>query len=179
NHSLLRLLSPEPLAGRLAIRSRATHVCHDRPIRIRPDRIFAMDESRRALWIDPPERQALFLRARIRRHPAPLVATYGVGDATPRTLANGDDGLARSLAIIAVLRVLDTPPPLDALRALLPRAHGAQRWALMREMLATDTASAWGDLTHMAGTEPHGPVRTAALRLVERVTTAGGNAPCR
>ncbi|MCE7795236.1 hypothetical protein LWE61_01555 [Sphingobium sufflavum] len=170
NRSLLRILSPEPLDGRIALLSRVTGLCRDRPIRIMPNRIFDMDERRRVLWIAPPPRQALFLRARVRRLPAPLVGTYGVGEDRPRALANGDDGLARSLAMIAVLRTLGKAPPLDALRALLPRAHGAQRWALMREMLAVDTAAAWPDLTHMAGAEPDGAIRDAASRLITRLT---------
>lgn len=170
NRSLLRLLSADPLHGRLAILSPSTHVCRDRVIKIHPARIFDMDERRRVLWIAPPKRQALFLRARVRRLPAPLVATYAVGEHSPRSLANGDDGLARSLAMIAVLRLLGSPPPLDALRALLPRAHGAQRWAVMREMLAVDTTGAWPDLAHMASGEPDMALRSAALRLVTRLS---------
>ncbi|HEX7871989.1 MAG TPA: hypothetical protein VF475_03700 [Sphingobium sp.] len=170
NRSLLRLLSDDTLDGRLALLSRRSGACRDRAIRIRSGHIFDMDERRRVLWIAAPERQALFLRARVRRLPAPLVRSFGVGEAVPRSIANGDDGLARSLATIAMLRVLGTAPPINALRSLLPRAHGAQRWALMREMLALDTGAAWPDLTRMAVDERDPAVRGAALRLVTRLS---------
>lgn len=178
NRSILRLLSDAPLDARLAILSRRTGACRERPISVMPDRLYAMDERRRVLWIAPPDRQALFLRARVRRQPAPLVGTWRVGETTPATLANGDDGLARSLALVAVLRTLGTPPPLDALRALLPRAHGSQRWQIMREMLALDTAAALPDLDSMASREADPAVRAAAGRLIARLAPRMEAEPC-
>ncbi|MET0238509.1 MAG: hypothetical protein ABW184_01305 [Sphingobium sp.] len=172
HRSLLRIVSRDPLDGRLAIMSRRTGLCRDRAVRLPPGRTFDLDERRRALWVSPPDRQALFLRARIARRPSPLIASYALGQSEPQSLANGDDGLARSLAMVAVLRALGHAPPVCSLRALLPRAHGAQRWTLMREMLAADTAAAWPDLSAMARTEPDSAVRAAARRLIDRI------APC-
>jgi hypothetical protein len=178
NHSLLRLLSADPLDGRLALLSHRTATCRDRAIRVVPDRLYAMDERRRVLWIAPPERQALFLRARVRSRPAPLVGTYRLGENRPHSLANGDDGLARSLALVEVLRVLGAPPPMEALRSLLPRAHGAQRWQIMREMLALDTADALPDLGGMAAHDGDPALRGAAQRILSRLSHPKAPEPC-
>lgn len=168
SHSLFRLLSTDPVGARFACLSRRSGACRERAIRIAPGAVLALDEAWRTVALDPPAQQVLFLRARVRRVPAPLVRTFAPGEATPRMVANGDDGLARALAMIAVLRSLDVQPPVDALRALMPRAHGTHRWTLMRAMLGADTQAAWPDLVAMARDEPDLVVRNAARRLLSR-----------
>ncbi len=170
NHTLLRLLSPAPVPARLARIGRRSGRCRERCFTLAPGRIVALDEREASLNLDPPAGQILFLRGRVRPIPAPLVRTMRIGGTEPVALANGDDGIARSLALAAMLRTLGRPAPVASLRALMPRVHGTQRWTLMREMLAADTLAAWPDLSAMAADEPDGEVRAAALRLHNRLS---------
>lgn len=179
SRTLFRLLSPAPADGFMASAAIGGAACRAWPSTIAPGEILDIDEAREALAILPTESETLFLRARIRRLPAPLVTSQAPGETAPRRSANGDDGLARSLAIIEMLRALGRKPPVDALRQLLPRARGVQRWTLMREMLAADTGAAWPDLMAMADGEEDPGVRSAAAALVLRVSSAQGEAaPC-
>lgn len=172
SRTLLRLLSPRTADGFMASAAIGGSPCRAWPCSIAPGEIIDLDEARDALAILPAETETLFLRARIRRVPAPLVTSQAPGETAPRRFANGDDGLARSLAIVEMLRALDRKPPVDALRQLLPRARGVQRWTLMREMLAADTGAAWPDLMAMADDEEDPEVRSAAAALVLRVSSA-------
>lgn len=172
SRTLFRLLSPDPAEGMMASAALGGAPCRAWPHIIAPGEILDLDEARDALAILPAESETLFLRARIRRIPAPLVTSQAPGEVAPRRSANGDDGLARSLAIVEMLRALDRKPPVDALRQLLPRARGVQRWTIMREMLASDTGAAWPDLMAMAEGEDDPGVRSAAAALILRLSSA-------
>lgn len=180
SRTLFRLLSPAPADVFRASAAMGGAACRAWPSTITPDETVDLDEARDALAILPADTETLFLRARIRRLPAPLVTSQMPGETSPRRVANGDDGLARSLAIIEMLRALGRKPPVEALRVLLPRAGGVQRWTLMREMLAADTRAAWPDLMAMAEGEEDASVRSAAASLVTRIaTTQQEDRPCR
>lgn len=177
SRTLFRLLSPTPADGFMASAASGRTPCRAWPRTIAPGEIIDLDEARDALAILPAETETLFLRARVRRIPAPLVTSQAPGETAPRRSANGDDGLARSLAIVEMLRALDVKPPVDALRSLLPRARGVQRWTLMREMLAADTGAAWPDLMTMADGEEDPGVRAAAASLVLKVSSMQQEVP--
>lgn len=171
SRTLFRLLSPTPADGFMASAASGGTPCRAWRRTIAPGEILDLDEVRDALAILPAETETLFLRARLRRIPAPLVTSQAPGETVPRRSANGDDGLARSLAILEMLRALDRKPPVEALRSLLARARGVQRWTLMREMLAADTGAAWPDLMAMADGEEDPGVRSAAAALVRKVSS--------
>lgn len=177
SRTLFRLLSTTPSDAVMASAAMGGAPCRSWRRTIAPGEVLDLDEARDALAILPAETETLFLRARVRRLPAPLVTSQAPGETTPRRTANGDDGLARSLAIVGMLRALDRKPPVDALRQLLPRARGVQRWTLMREMLAADTGAAWPDLMAMADGEEDPGVRSAAASLVTRVSSLQPEAP--
>lgn len=136
--------------------------------------IIALDERREALCLDPSDALMLLLRAQIA--PAGPVAAriHDRESGKPMATAQADEGHARALMLLSLLRLQGrrdaAPAFVKALDAPLP----AQRWAVMREYLALDTAAALPALHLMARNEPDAPVRALAARTLAQI----GAVPC-
>lgn len=133
--------------------------------------VVAIDERCEAVRLAPLPRPVMMLRAQV-APPGPVFArSFRVETGQPCASATVDEEHARTLMLLSLLRLqgrTDAAPHFArALEAPLP----AQRWAVMREYLALDTAAALPALRQMADSEPDGHTRTVARRTLAMVAT--------
>jgi hypothetical protein len=173
--SLWRLLSAEPLAGRLARQTGPDKPCRDRAMTLQPARTLMLDERRLSLWLAPPTRPAWLLRARIRRDPAPEMRSVTLGAHPAMARVQGDDAFARAVMLLSLVRALDARRGFDAGLDLLARASGTDRWTVMRELVAIDPVRALPHLEEMAADDREAPpVRRAAEGVIAQLACAMG-----
>jgi hypothetical protein len=142
--------------------------CRSRAIVLRPSQWLALDERRQSLRILPQPHPILLLRARIERTPPPPVRRYALPDGAFVGAVQADEGFARSAMLLAVLRELGARAAAPEMVGLLDRAAPAERWTVMRELLALDAATAWPHLQAMAARDPDAGVRGAAQAVLAK-----------
>lgn len=136
--------------------------------------IIALDERREALCLDPSDAPLLFLRAQI-APPGPVAARiHDRASGAPIATAQADEGHARALMLLSLLRLQGRRGASPAFAAALGAPLPAQRWAVMREFLALDIEAALPALHRMARDEADAPVRALAVRTITQI----GAMPC-
>ncbi|WP_253338458.1 hypothetical protein [Sphingobium sp. OAS761] len=141
--------------------------------RVRVGDLLELDERCEALRLMPEADAALLLRAQVAPDGPVRSHVADLSSGTVVASAQADERHARTLMLLSLLRLTGWRDAarhfVDALDAPLP----GQRWAVMREYLALDTAAALPCLADMARTEPDAAVRALARRTFE------GIGPCR
>ncbi|MDO7834558.1 hypothetical protein Q4610_05815 [Sphingobium sp. HBC34] len=136
--------------------------------------VVETDEREEALCLYPGGRSLMVLRAQV-APPGPVHAR--IHDPVWGTLlgsAQVDEGHARALMLLSLLRVQGRRDAADCFSQALDTPLAAQRWAVMREYLALDTHSALPALRAMAREEADAAVRALAMRTLTQI----GDAPC-
>jgi hypothetical protein len=176
--ALYRLLSPMPTQALFAAVNADHRRCRTRAITLRPGRWLTLDERRQSLRILPQAHPILLLRARIERTPPPPVRRYALPDGTFIGAVQADEGFARSAMLLSVLRELGARAAAPEMVGLLDRAAPAERWTVMRELLALDAGTAWPHLQTMAARDPDTGVRAAAQAVLAQQATVREAIPC-
>lgn len=142
--------------------------------RWRDGAIIALDERREALCLDALDRPLSFLRAQVAA-PGPVAARiHDRASGAPIATAQADESHARALMLLSLLRLQERRDAVPAFAAALDAPLPEQRWAVMREYLALDTAVALPALRLMARDESDAPVLALAARTLAQI----GAAPC-
>jgi hypothetical protein len=170
-HGLYRLLTAAPLSGKIAqISAEASH-CRSRDQMLLASQVLTLDERREALWLAPPARTAMLLRATIKHSPAAAIRSFSLADGAPIGTIHGDEGFARSAMLMSVLRALDLRAAAPILREMLADLRGQARWTVMRELIVLDPALAWPMLEDMAANDDDPALRTVAHATLQRLGT--------
>lgn len=127
-----------------------------------------IDGRTHAQLIEHAVRDIVTLTATVRTDCAPVMREYARSDGTLVRVAALDDGASRSQMLAALLRHAGRHDAADAFdQASRDPAHFV-RWAVMREWLALDAATALPRLRAMLQ-DPHAEVRDAAVQMVPLV----------
>lgn len=133
------------------------------------------DERCETLRILPGDCPLMLLRAQI-APPGPVAAAvHDVASGLRLATAEIDEGHARSLMMLTLLRLQGRRDAVPLFEAALDAPLPAQRWAVMREYLALDTARALPALRAMAEAEPAADIRALARQTLEKATGAQAN----
>ena len=131
--------------------------------------VMELDERREALWLAPAARPLMLLRAQV-APPGPVQArVHDRDNGRPIACAQADEGHARALMLLSLLRLQGRQDAAAAFVAALEAPLPGQRWAVMREYLALDTRQALPALRTMAGREVDPAVRGLAMRTLAQV----------
>jgi hypothetical protein len=139
-----------------------------------PGSVIELDERRETLRLRPGDAPLLMLRAQIAPVGPVVSRLFDAGSGAPVAEAQADEGHARALMLLSLLRMQGRRDAADRFAAALEAELPAQRWAVMREYLALDTAGALPALRHMARTEAEDGVRMLAERTLAQIEAA----PC-
>ena len=166
-HALCRPLN-RPLYGEI-FRLEGDRAVRARSIDCQPGTMVDVDERHQALRLAHGGGLLMMLRAQV----APLgpVLSRGVdlGSGRTSTLAQVDEGHARTLMLLSLLRIQQRHDAAPLFAAALDAPLPGQRWAAMREYLALDTAQALDPLTRMAQVDPDLNVQALARQTLARL----------
>ncbi|WIW88763.1 hypothetical protein K3M67_01915 [Sphingobium sp. V4] len=138
-----------------------------------PGMVIAVDERRETLRFRPGEVPLLLLRAQVAPTGPVVSRLFDVATGAPLGQAQADEGHARALMLLSLLRMQGRRDAADQFAAEMDAGLPAQRWAVMREYLALDTGRALPALRAMAAREEDGAVRLLAQRTLTQI--AGGS----
>ncbi|WHO38190.1 hypothetical protein PMI04_016740 [Sphingobium sp. AP49] len=127
---------------------------------------FERDERSETVRIMPESGRVLLLRAQVAPPGAVVAGLYDMADGMPTVRAQVDEGHARLLMLLSLLRLQRRTDAAPLFEAALDAPLGGQRWAVMREYLALDTARAQPSLEKMALRDPEEKVRDMARRTM-------------
>jgi hypothetical protein len=166
-HALCRPLN-RPLLAEM-FRLEGDCAVHDGAIDCQPGTMLDVDERYQAVRLARGVGPLMMIRAQV----APLgpVLSRGVDLVSGRTsaLAHVDEGHARTLMMLSLLRIQQRHDAAPLFAAALDAPLPAQRWAVMREYLALDTAQALEPLTDMARADADGNVRALARQTLAQL----------
>lgn len=134
--------------------------------------LLELDERRETLRIHAGETPLMVLRVQVA--PSGPVRSHihdGVTGA-PVASAQTDEGHARALMLLSLLRVQGRTDAAAQFEAALETPLGGQRWAVMREYLALDTRAALPALRAMIDNDMDGAVRMLAAQTLGRLEGA-------
>ncbi|MEC3912260.1 hypothetical protein U5A82_17800 [Sphingobium sp. CR2-8] len=135
--------------------------------------VVMLDERREALCLCPDDAPLMLLRVQI-APPGPVRSRmHSCDDGRAIASAQADEGHARALMLLSLLRLQRRRDAADQFVQALDAPLPAQRWAVMREYLALDTRGALPALRVMAEKETDESVRELAARTLAQ---AGGAA---
>ncbi len=128
-----------------------------------------LDERREALWVRPTDAPLMLLRAQVAPTGPVQARIHDRSDGRTVASAQADEGHARALMLLSLLRLQGRRDAADQFAQALDAPLPGQRWAVMREYLALDTARALPALRAMAGREIDAVVRGLATRTLRQV----------
>ncbi|WP_254913646.1 HEAT repeat domain-containing protein [Sphingobium sp. Z007] len=133
-----------------------------------------LDERREALCLRPTQAPLMLLRAQVAPTGPVQARIHDRRDGRAIDSAQADEGHARALMLLSLLRLQGRRDAADQFVQALDAPLPGQRWAVMREYLALDTARALPALRAMAGRESDAVVRGLAVKTLCQV----GGASC-
>lgn len=137
-------------------------------VRLAPGALIDRDERRETVRVRAEAAPVLLLRAVI-APPGPVVARlFDAETGMPAAMAQIDEGHARTLMMLSLLRLQERTDAAPLFAAALDMPLPAQRWAMMREYLALDAAAALPALEAMA-CEETGEVQALARQTLGRI----------
>lgn len=139
------------------------------PIHAPVGSVLELDERREALRLMPGAGPLMMLRAQVAPSGPVLSRLIDVASGQVRALAQADEGHARTLMLLSLLRLQGRRDAAACFDAALDAPLPAQRWAVMREYLAVDTAAALAPLADMARADPDAQVRALARQTLARL----------
>lgn len=131
--------------------------------------ILEVDERRETLRILPDGAPLMLLRAQVAPQ-GPVrsrICDFATGALVAQ--AEADEGHVRALMLLSLLRAQGRADAAAQFGEALDTPLAAQRWAVMREYLALDTASALPALRAMAQRESDVAVRALAARTLTQI----------
>nr|WP_218647401.1 hypothetical protein [Sphingobium lactosutens] len=134
--------------------------------------LIELDERRETLRLRSGDVPLLMLRAQIAPQGAVVSRLFDIATGAPLAEAQADEGHARALMLLSLLRMQGRRDAADQFAAALEAELPAQRWAVMREYLALDTAAALPALQRMARIETEEKVRMLAERTLAQIAEA-------
>lgn len=133
--------------------------------------VILLDERRDTLLVSPSSERQTLLRVQI-APPGPVRAFVHDHDGGQAAVLDRDEQHARTLMMLSLLRLQGRRDAADHFVRALDAPLPAQRWAVMREYLALDTASAAPLLQIMADDDPDDAVRSLAARTLVQIEGA-------
>lgn len=128
--------------------------------------VLELDERRETWRIHADASPLMLLRAQV-APPGPVVARIHDGaTGMPVATAQADEGHARALMLLSLLRVQGRTDAAAQFAQALDAPLGGQRWAVMREYLALDTRAALPALRAMVDDEMDDAVRLLAAQTL-------------
>ncbi|WP_370308647.1 hypothetical protein [Sphingobium abikonense] len=166
-HALCRPLN-KPLRGEL-FQIEEVRPAHIRTIDCEPGKMLELDERHQALRLTPGAGALMMLRAQIAPRGPVLARTIDLASGGMTAQAQVDEAHARTLMLLSLLRMQRRRDAAPMFAAALDAPLPAQRWAVMREYLALDTAQALEPLTVMARADADGNVKALARQTLARL----------
>lgn len=136
--------------------------------------LLELDERYETLRIWPGDGPLMLLRAQVARQGPVCSHIHEAATGALVAQAQADEGHARALMLLSLLRTQGRSDAAAQFAEALDTPLAAQRWAVMREYLALDTASALPALRTMAQEESDAEVRALAARTLTQI----GAVPC-
>ncbi len=131
--------------------------------------VLELDERRETLRILPGDAPLMLLRAQIAGQGPVCSRIYESATGALVARADADEGHARALMLLSLLRTQGRSDAAAQFVQALDTPLAPQRWAVMREYLALDTASALPALRAMVQAESDAAVRALAARTLAQI----------
>lgn len=131
--------------------------------------MLELDERHQALRLTPGAGALMMLRAQIAPRGPVLARTIDLASGGMTAQAQVDEAHARTLMLLSLLRMQRRRDAAPMFAAALDAPLPAQRWAVMREYLALDTAQALEPLTVMARADADGNVQSLARQTLAQL----------